>query len=315
MVPMNNMSRGSGREWCGICAVAFCLTVASAWAGVSSPFYVGNVTPVQDEYGRPMRGSHRSSDAASRPLVELRTSTDGIIRPPSTNGSPHPYNPLLTPTSAGGMGMNTAASDTGLFCMVLTNRPAPGTKLFARAYNAPTREASSFYADTAMATVPTPTNGTSLKVAFGAAKPLDSGDADGDGLNNSWEKTLGTDDRPSADYDGDGMLDLHEMLAGTSPTDPGSLLEFRSIRREASAASKEDDDGETEDSRPVRMRWQSVPGRRYQIQYVPALGGEHVFIPVGEVVTAAEGEHEKELLVDLPDDAVAGNFRVKLVRE
>ena len=142
---------------------------------------------------------------------------------------------------------------------------------------------------------------------FGAAKPLDAGDDDGDGLNNSWEKTLGTADRAAADYDGDGMLDLHEMLAGTLPTDPGSLLEFRAIRRETA----EDEDGEP---RVIRMRWQSVPGRRYQIEYVPALVDNPQFIPVGEVVTAGEGETEMELLVDLPEDAVSGTFRVKLVR-
>lgn len=306
---MKVRKRRFGREWSGLCALLLCGS-ASAWAGISSPFYVGNVAPVQDEYGRPMRGSPRTSEAASRPLVEIRTATDGIIRPPATNGAPHPYNPLLTPTSVGGMGMNTATPDSGLFCLVLSNRPAPGTKLFARAYNAPTREAASFYADTAMGTVPTPTNGTSLKVVFGVAKPLDSGDDDADGLNNSWEKTLGTDGRAAADYDGDGMLDLHEMLAGTSPTDAGSLLEFRAIRREAAVAGKEDGD-----SRPIRMRWQSVPGRRYQIQYVPALLGERVFIPVGEVVTAAAGEYEKELVVELPEDAVAGSFSVRLVRD
>jgi hypothetical protein len=312
--PMKDRNNGFGREWIGICAGAFFLSVASAWAGVSMPFYVGNVAPVLDEYGRPMRGSHRTAEAASRPRVEIRTSTDGIIRPPSTNGSPHPYNPLLTPTSVGGMGMNTASADSGLFCLVLTNRPAPGTKLFARAFNAPTWAESSFYADTTMATVPTAMNGTSLKMVFGAAKPLDSGDADADGLNNSWEKTLGTDDRAAADYDGDGMLDLHEMLAGTLPTDPGSLLEFRSIRREDVAGKEDDGEGE-EDSRPIRMRWQSVPGRRYQVQYLPSLLGEQVMIPVGEVVTADDDECEKEMLVDLPDDAVAGNFRVRLVRD
>ncbi len=309
---MKDMNNGSGWKRNISCCAVFCLSAVCASAGVSSPFYVGNVAPVLDEYGRPMRGSHRSSDAASRPLVEIRTSTDGIIRPPSIGGSPHPYNPLLSADSTGGMGMNTASSDSGLFCLVLDSRPPPGTQLFARAFNAPTWAESSFYADTPMATVPAPSSGVSLQVTFGAAKPLDSGDDDGDGLNNSWEKTFGTDDRATADYDDDGMLDLHEMLAGTSPTDPTSRLEFCAIRREGTATGK---DGDEAESCPVRMRWLSVPGRSYQIQYVPTLLGEQVYIPVGDVVTAAEGETEMELLVEMPEDAVAGTFRVKLVHD
>lgn len=308
---MNKARTTSGRARSGLCAAAWALAAICAHGGVAPPFYVGNVQPVRDEYGRPMPGSRLNAEAAARPLVEIRTTTDGIIRPPATNGAAHPYNPLLSAESVGGMGLNAARSDSGVFCLVFPAPPAQGAKIFARAYNAPTAVAASFYADSAVCLVST--NKSSLTVTFGAAKPLDSGDADGDGLNNSWERSMGTYDRATADYDGDGMSDLFEMLAGTSATDPGSLLAFQTIRREEEGAVPR---GEGEpDLRPVTMRWQSVPGRRYQLQFVPSLAGEQVFIPVGDVITAGEGETSIEKLVEVSPDSVAGAFRVKLVHD
>ena len=100
------------------------------------------------------------------------------------------------------------------------------------------------------------------------------------------------------------------MLAGTAPDDPGSLLAFRSIRPDDGPAP-----AGLEDSKPVRVKWQSVPGKQYQLQYIPELLGEQEIIPVGDVVTAGDGEYEMEMLVDLPEGAVAGAFRVKLVVE
>lgn len=310
---MNQMRSKRGAGWRGIGAVALgLLAVCASGGGVQSPLYVGNIAPVRDEYGREMMGSNRSADAANRSRVEIRTSTDGIIRPPYADGSAHPYNPLLKTNSVGGMGQNVASSDTGLFCLVLADRPGPGTKFFARAFNAPTAAEASFYADSAMVTIPTSSNATSMTVVFCAAKPLDAGDVDGDGLNNSWEKSMGTDDRATADYDGDGMLDLHEMYAGTSGTDPESRLAFRSIQREAGAVPSGAGGAGT---KSVRVRWQSVPGRRYQLQFVPTLLGEPIFIPIGETVTAGADQHDIDMLVDVPEETTAGAFRVRLVRD
>jgi hypothetical protein len=309
---MNSLRTNLGLRWKGVCGVAVWLAAAWAWGVILPLLYVGNLEPVRDQYGRMMIGSHLSAGATNRSLVEIRAPTDGIIRPPSTNGAAHPYNPLLSADSVGGMGMNTATSDSGLFCMVFPSRPTPGKKIFVRAYNAPTVAEASFYADSAIAVISS--NDASLVVVFGVAKPLNSGDDDADGLNNSWEKALGTADRLTDDYDGDGMLDLHEMLAGTSPTDPGSLLEFKFIRREAGPALADKGEDE-EEGHSVRMRWQSVPGRRYQLQFLPNLLGEQVIVPIGEVVTAGAGDSEMEMLVEVPDEAAAGSFRIKLVRD
>ena len=283
--------------------------------GIYPPLYVGNIVPVLDQYGRPMVGSHLPSGAANRSLIEVRTTADLIVRPPYANGAAHYKNPLLMVDSVGGMGLNTKESNSGMFCKVFPVRPRKGTNIFVRAYNAPTVAEATFYADSYLAYAPT--NDSSLVMRFKAAQPLDPGDADGDGLCNSWEKALGIDDRLTPDYDRDGMSDLNEMLAGTAPDDASSLLTFRLVRREAAAQVQ--NEGDEEESRPVRVRWQSVPGKKYRLEYVPMLtsvsNAPPIFVPVGDVVTAETNEFEIDMLVDVPDDSLTGTFRVKLVTE
>lgn len=313
---MNSIRTRRGLRWCGACGSALLLATICAQGGIVSPLYVGNLSPVQDQYGRTLAGSLLASGVATRSLVEIRTADDGIIRPPSTNGEAHAKNPLLTPESVGGMGMNSMAADSGLFSMVFAERPAEGTKVFARVFNAPTAAEATFYADSAVVSVPK--SAVSLVVAFQNALPLDPGDDDADGLNNSWEQALGIDDRPTSDYDGDGMSDLHEMLAGTAADDPGSNLAFKLIRREPGAVPAE---AGAMWSNPVRVRWQSVPGKTYRLEHVPMLGandpatGEPYAFEFVEEVVAEDGEFEIDMLVDVPSNALTGTFRVKLVVE
>jgi len=281
--------------------------------GLGAPLYVGNRSPVLDPFDRPLPGEHAGP---VRSRVELRVvhPDHGIIRP-NTNGMTHPYNPLLTPECTGGMGLNTSGKDNGLFCMVLPERPAAGGQVFARVYNAPTAEEATFYADSEPVALPT-RELSDLVLEFGPAQPIDWRDDDGDGLENSWENLLGIADRPTADYDGDGMSDLEEMLTGTAPDDPDSRLAFQLVNRlsEAEAMAR----GGDENSRPVRVRWQSVPGKQYQLEYVPMLtvadGEPPIFVPVGDIVTAGEGEFEIDMLVEVGED-LTGTFRVKLVVE
>jgi hypothetical protein len=91
--------------------------------------YVGNVVPVMDEFGRPMRGSPLPAEAANRCRIEIRTTTTGIVYAPGTNGASSPYNPLLATNSVGGMGENAEVADSGLFCLSFADRPAtaPGS--------------------------------------------------------------------------------------------------------------------------------------------------------------------------------------------
>ena len=294
-------------------AVLWLASVLCAAAGTQTPLYVGNVTPVLDQYGRPMRGSPLFSEAANRYRVELRVANDGLVRPPDpATGAGHYKNPLLETngfSGIAGMGLNAGSADAGLFCVIFPERPAPGTQVFARVFNAPTLAEATFYADTDP--LPLPAKDESLVLTFRAAKALDPGDDDGDRLNNSWEELLGTADRLTADYDGDGMPDLNEMLAGTSLTDAQSKLAFQQIRRDTVPAPLGEGGGMI---KPVAVRWQSVPGKTYQLEFVPTLAGAPVFVAVGDPVTAAEGETEIEMLVDV-EDADAGTFRVRLVQE
>ena len=291
-----------------LCGAALLLASACAWGEVVSPLYVGNLVPVLDQHGRILAGSNRSADAAKRSRVEIRVAPNAKIQPPTATGAAHQDNPLLSPGSVGGIGMNTGSTNSGLFCMVFPNRIEPGTKIFARVYNAPTVAEASFYADTRIAVAPAKGK-TSLELTFGEIQPLDSGDADGDGLNNSWEKALGIDDRPTADYDGDGMSDLQEMRAGTNPKDAGTLLAFRSIGRESTMSQA--NEGSTA-AKTMHVRFQTVPGKSYQLQFASTLIGAQTFVPAGEVVTAGAGETEIDLAVVLPADSTSGIFRVVL---
>mgnify|MGYP003590584445 CR=1 FL=1 len=287
-------------------AAAVCAT-----AGLETPLYIGNVVPVTDQYGRPMRGSPLAIEAAGRYRVELRVAKDGIIHHPRWINL-EKDNPLLTTNGVNGlvgMGLNAAQADSGMFCVVYPLRPTPGTQVYARVFNAPTLAEATFYANTDLRAVPTLDE--SLVLSFEKARPMDPGDDDLDGLNNSWEQVLGTYDRLTPDYENDGMPDLNEMLAGTDPTRAQSKLAFQLVRRDTAPAPLGEGGAMI---KPVRVKWQSVPGKRYQLEFVPTLLGAPVFLPVGDIVTADEGETEIEMLVDV-EDADAGTFRVRLVQE
>ena len=307
--------------------------------GIAVPLYVGNVFPLKDEYGRAaMQGSPAPSAAPLRPRVEIRRAYPTAYDPAGIKpclvldggAVSSPYNALVTETnfvwkskpagsapadSVGGIGQNAAPGAAGHFSILFPVRPPAGQIVFARAYNAPTLEEATFYADSAPVEI-TPAM-TSIDFTFGPMKALEPGDSDGDGLNDSWERLLGTSDRETSDYDGDRMSDLHEMLAGTSLTDPDSKLAFRRVRSEEATQVRAA--GE-ETVRVVRVAWQAVPGKKYRLEAVPMLaaldpatGTPYAFelVPGGEVV-AGPDEHEIELFMELPAGAETGTFRVKL---
>lgn len=283
-------------------ALGLWLAGAAAPAQIVAPLYVGNLAPVLDQNGNPMAGMYYD-DPSDRSRVEIRTAPVGI-GPVTTNGTAHPLNPLLTPDSVGGIGLNSGSP--GLFAMVFAQRPATGTRIFGRVFNAPTAEDATFYADSEIRTVPA--TGSSLVLTFGPALPLDSGDSDGDGLINSWEEALGTADIGSPDYDGDGVGDYHEWLMGTDPADAASCLAIRAIARVTGAAA-----GTGTGEEAMRVGFLTQPGRKYQLEEVQPLDGEQVVAPVGGVVVAGEGQYEMDLLAPVAGDAWRNFYRIRWV--
>ena len=80
-------------------------------------------------------------------------------------------------------------------------------------------------------------------------------DSDADGLDDDWEmayfSTLARDG--TGDFDGDGLTDFQEFLAGTDPTNAGSVLRVFILRSVSSPA--------------VTLLWPATPGRTYHVQY------------------------------------------------
>jgi hypothetical protein len=100
-----------------------------------------------------------------------------------------------------------------------------------------------------------------------APDPGNEYDSDGDGLPNWWEYLyfggLAIAD-PEADPDRDGLKNLAEYLCGTDPTRAESVLRIADLAIDAEGR--------------LRLRWQSIPGRSYQIHEAPAATGP--FVPL-----------------------------------
>jgi hypothetical protein len=67
----------------------------------------------------------------------------------------------------------------------------------------------------------------------------------------------------NADPDGDGSLNWQEYLAGTSPTNSQSKLQFESANFNAEGISG------------VALNWLTAPGKTYILESNPALGGNN----------------------------------------
>lgn len=256
-------------------------------AQIIPPLYVGNIAPVLDQFKKPIKGSW-SEPEQTRSLIEIRLANDGIIRPPNFDGISHYKNPLLRKSSCGLMAMGI---DSGLFCEIFPRRIDTTNKIFARAYNGKTAEESTFYANTPVYDIPKQQE-SCIVLVFGDARPIDSRDSDGDGLNNSWEETFGTDDISTWDYDNDGMSDLNEMLAGTDLKNPLSKLVFNLLRMN--------------DLRIIEVGWQSIPEKKYRLEGASSL--KENFAAITDVITATESN--TSVLVE----SEKSFFRVRLVQ-
>ncbi len=92
-------------------------------------------------------------------------------------------------------------------------------------------------------------------------KTLVSPDTDGDGLPDSYEESVGLDGGVSnlgKDSDKDGVPDTDEYRLGTHPNDPTSFFSASSTLT-------------TPDNGNLTLKWPSVAGEEYRIEYSPNL--------------------------------------------
>ncbi|NOS70893.1 MAG: hypothetical protein HOP33_13300 [Verrucomicrobia bacterium] len=83
---------------------------------------------------------------------------------------------------------------------------------------------------------------------------LDAGDSDVDGIADDWELAYFGNllRNGSGDFDGDDHTDLQEFLAGTDPTNTGSILRVMTITSLAGSAT---------------ILWIATPGKNYRVQF------------------------------------------------
>ncbi|MEM7395590.1 MAG: hypothetical protein AAF492_24935, partial [Verrucomicrobiota bacterium] len=241
-----------------------------------APLVVSVIEPIHDEFGLVLEGNAAYPGDLVQ-ILEADTSIDpaGVIHPPNLDGTPHPANPVLAGgVTAVGAHTPVSLSRPGFFghAMLRTQAGAMnGRKIFVRVFNAANLSEASFYGEsTRIFTVRD--NKVFLATIDDVDRPLDAADNDGDGLNNSWEESLGTDP-DNNDTDGDGMNDGAEWIAGTDATDPEKFLAITHLEPQGDH---------------LVVKWPSMVGRRYILEHTyEPLGPGTVFTPISQVLAHA----------------------------
>jgi hypothetical protein len=212
----------------GILVTGFLLTPS---IDAAAPPVISQVVTVQsamqDEFGLVLQGTDSGAAYFGHPVVEgdvvhIYETADGIIYPPDVQGVADARNTLLMTTRIG-QGASANAASPGVFSVHMTPRPANGAKIFVRVFNNSNVNNASFYHDSQVFTVSWTVDQNFVAQFSAGIQPIDGADNDGDTLNNSWEKSYGTDAN-LADSDGDGALDLDEIIAGTDPVNVSSTF-------------------------------------------------------------------------------------------
>lgn len=280
----------------GACLVSLAGS-AFAQSGVTPPLHIGTSAGVVNEFNE----LHAGTPEAYGALVQVLQASTGLIHPPDAQGHPHPDNPPLAQgeTYIGALvGRSPAAA--GRFGLSVVDRPETGTLLFVRVFNQPTVEGSIYYGDSIIKTV-TVDRVLNFEVAATDQIIDPYRDTDADGLPDWWEWihfTNVTAVAPHEDADGDGMTAWEEWLAGTHPNNPASALRV--------------DPSALQSSSPA-VRWQTVPGRTYALEYTQdALTANPTFITLHEAIIA----HETETEIPVPSELIESGrtyFRIRLV--
>jgi Tol biopolymer transport system component len=136
-----------------------------------------------------------------------------------------------------------------------------------------------------------------------ALPPWGTADSDGDGIPDLWmthyfgHPTGEAGDLSLAqdDADGDGMSNQQEFLAGTAPTNPGSVLAVQITPLVVAGST-------------ATLKWPAVPGRNYQAQYTDSLtGADWLNYPGGVTVLGGQAS------ITVPATQAARFFRAVCV--
>ncbi len=118
-------------------------------------------------------------------------------------------------------------------------------------------------------------------------------DSNGDGIPDYWEQLYGITMTAISDADGDGFLDLDEYYAGTDPRDPQSFLGITLLEHQPAG---------------LRLQWQSVWGKAYDVTRASALQGA-AYLPG---VTNVPAEAPVNTLTNLADAPGQGFYRIEI---
>jgi hypothetical protein len=238
---MKAFARRLDRTNGNVAALIVCLMgIAILWPAIARAQPVVSqvieaTAPIYDQRGSLLPGNEPARETLGKHYIrgcmaQILVATTGVIRPPLTDGAPHPDNSVIHTTYIG-HGIDPEIMWPGRFATMVTPRPANGAKIFVRVFNQPSLELVSFYADSQLFTVSWSADTTFYADIPHTANAIDPADDDGDGLNNSWERVNGSNPN-LADTDEDEFDDMQEFLAGTDADDWDSFLRIIGMKIE-----------------------------------------------------------------------------------